>query len=82
MQPCAIPRCGRRSCWVRRLLLLVRRLGLALLGVDVRRLPARLALALQRGVANYDEAHGKGFICWRFINEFRGQAPTKRDGGT
>ena len=36
---------------------------------------------LQRGVANYDEAHGKGFICWRFINEFRGQAPTKRDGG-
>ena len=26
---------------------------------------------LQRGVESYEEAQGKGFICWRFINEFR-----------
>ena len=26
---------------------------------------------LQRGVEGYKEAQGKGFICWRFINEFR-----------
>ena len=26
---------------------------------------------LQRGVQQYSEAQGKGFICWRFINEFR-----------
>ena len=26
---------------------------------------------LQQGVANYSEAQGKGFVCWRFIQEFR-----------
>lgn len=26
---------------------------------------------LQSGVSNYSEAQGKGFICWRFIQEFR-----------
>ena len=26
---------------------------------------------LQRGVQSYSEAQGKGFICWRFIQEFR-----------
>ena len=26
---------------------------------------------LQRGVQGYSESQGKGFICWRFINEFR-----------
>ena len=24
---------------------------------------------LRRGVAGYSEAQGKGFICWRFLNE-------------
>ena len=24
---------------------------------------------LRRGVAGYSEAQGKGFICWRFVNE-------------
>lgn len=27
---------------------------------------------LERGVQNYGEVQGKGFICWRFIAEFRG----------
>ena len=27
--------------------------------------------ALERGVEGYGEAQGKGFICWRFIQEFR-----------
>ena len=26
---------------------------------------------LRRGVARYSEAQGKGFICWRFIEEAR-----------
>ena len=26
---------------------------------------------LQRGVQGYSEVQGRGFICWRFINEFR-----------
>ena len=26
---------------------------------------------LQQGVQRFDEAQGKGFICWRFIDEFR-----------
>ena len=30
---------------------------------------------LQQGVANYSEAQGKGFVCWRFIQEFRQPAP-------
>ena len=28
---------------------------------------------LQRGVERYGEAQGKGFICWRFIQEYRGE---------
>ena len=28
---------------------------------------------LRQGVAGYSEAQGQGFICWRFINERRGQ---------
>jgi hypothetical protein len=24
---------------------------------------------LERGLANYDETQGKGFVCWRFIND-------------
>ena len=30
---------------------------------------------LQLGVNNYNEAQGKGYICWRFITEFRQPAP-------
>ena len=30
---------------------------------------------LQRGVQTYSEAQGKGFICWRFVNEHRQQPP-------
>eukprot|EP00658_Telonema_sp_P-2_P017088 TRINITY_DN16619_c0_g1_i6.p1 TRINITY_DN16619_c0_g1~~TRINITY_DN16619_c0_g1_i6.p1 ORF type:complete len:697 (+),score=215.83 TRINITY_DN16619_c0_g1_i6:177-2267(+) len=30
---------------------------------------------LQRGLANYNEAQGKGFICWRFIHDRRQAAP-------
>ena len=26
---------------------------------------------LQRGVERYSEAQGKGFICWRFFDEYR-----------
>ena len=26
---------------------------------------------LERGLSNYSEAQGKGFICWRFIEEAR-----------
>ena len=26
---------------------------------------------LERGVARYAEAQGQGFVCWRFIQEFR-----------
>ena len=36
---------------------------------------------LQRGLASYSEAQGKGFVCWRFINEYRrpdGAPPTPR----
>ena len=30
-----------------------------------------LGSAAQQGVQRFDEAQGKGFICWRFIDEFR-----------
>ena len=28
---------------------------------------------LQRGVERYSEQQGKGFICWRFFEEYRGK---------
>lgn len=32
---------------------------------------------LQRGVECYGEAQGRGFVCWRFINEFRQPAQNR-----
>ena len=36
---------------------------------------------LQQGVQRFDEAQGKGFICWRFIDEFRSKEGCERVRG-